>query len=213
MLHRLSNFINGPVPVVFLVIVVVTLTSLGALNGQDKRHSQPKLDETQFPIVEEYSTPPLNPKARMTSEAKAKRFRMNIPALADSPIGVSVIGYHWPQNFSPLPVAESTTIILGEITEAKANLSEDRYSVYSDFTINPLKVFKDDGNLVKANEVLTTSRLGGRVKFQNGKTLLVFNSGLGMPRVEGNTFFFSNRQRQILTFSQLMKFVMTRLFP
>jgi hypothetical protein len=188
--RRLSTLINTPVLPAGLVIAFLTLTAFTVFQGQDKRSTQDKFDETQFPIVEEYSVKPRNIQERAKGELKAKRFRLGALIVSLPHWGV-VAGIHpWPADFSALPVAESTTIVVGDVMDATANLSDDRMAVYSDFTISPTKVLKDSCNFAKENSLLTASRYGGRVKFQDGHALLVFMSNLGMPRVGRHYLFF-----------------------
>jgi hypothetical protein len=169
-----------------LLVEIVSITAFSGLRGQGKS-PQKTFDETQFPVVDEYTLKIQNNIERAKSESKAKRFRMAIPAVSDSPTMVLAGVRHWPEDFSALPVRESTAIVIGDVTEAKANLSEDRTAVYSDFKIKPVTVLKDND---KIGEELTATRYGGKVRFQDGNSLLVFQSGLGMPRVGRRYVFF-----------------------
>ncbi len=189
MRERFMVFNSSILPLTFLV-ALLTLTSFANFQGQGRVPAQNKFDETQFPIVEEYALKPKTKEEHAKSELKAKRLRLGVPVISLPHWGVAAGIHHWPADFSALPVAESTTILVGEVTEANANLSDDRMAVYSDFIINPVAVFKDSCNVAKANSVLTATRYGGRVKFQDGHTLLVFKSGLNMPRVGRRYLFF-----------------------
>jgi hypothetical protein len=184
---RLLIIINGSILPVALVLAFLTLTAFATFQDQRRGTTQDKFDESQFPIVEEYAFKAKAKEEQAKREVKAKRFRMVMPAVS---WGVLAGIHHWPADFSALPVAESTTILIGEVTDATANLSDDRMAVYSDFIINPVSFFKDSCNAAKDSSVLVATRVGGRVKFQNGHTLLVFNSGLGMPRIGRRYLFF-----------------------
>jgi hypothetical protein len=189
MKKKISNASNS---ILYLAVVLAVLAPIAfaAFRGQGRGNAQDKFDETQFPVVEEYALKTKTKEEQTKSEKKGKRFRLGVPIVSMSHWGVAAEVQHWPDDFSPLPVAESTTILVGEVTEANANLSDDRMAVYSDFIINAVAVLKDSCNVAKQNSVLTATRYGGRVKFQDGHTLLVFKSGLGMPRVGRRYLFF-----------------------
>jgi hypothetical protein len=164
-----------------ILLIALCLTGVGRLRSQEKK-TQTKLDETQYPVVDEYTLKVQNKTEKVKSESKAKRFRMAIAAVPNPNMTVAASIYHWPGDFSPLPVSESTVVLVGEVTEAEANLSEDRTAVYSDFKIKPIAILKSQANL-STDLVVTVTRYGGRVRFQDGNSLLVFKAGLGMPRV------------------------------
>jgi hypothetical protein len=83
-----------------------------------------------------------------------------------------------------LPVAQSEAVIIGEVTGAKAYLSEDKYTVYSDFTININEVLKNSSTSQLApNNVVNVERQGGRVRFPSGHINTVAVGGQSMPRI------------------------------
>ncbi|MGI8734808.1 MAG: hypothetical protein ACR2LM_16060 [Pyrinomonadaceae bacterium] len=158
------------------------MTALAALRTQNDLKQEP-FDESQFPIVEESSPRPLDAKEIAKRQLKAPRFRMAIPVSSNPNFKVAASIQHWPADFSAIPISQSQTIIVGVISDARAYVSEDKRAVYSEFTINTAKVIKDTCNLAEVNSTLTATRYGGRVRFPDGSTQLVFRSGLGMPRV------------------------------
>lgn len=198
--QRLKTIMARRVVSATLGFVLLTLTAFAVLQSQTKAPAQSqdltkkkastenKFDETQFPTVEEYAFKQETKEERAKSERKAKRFQMVAPA--SSNFGVVAGVHHWPTDFSALPVAESTTILIGEVISATAKLSDDRMAVYSDFTIKPVTFLKDPNHPAESDSLLIASRNGGRIKFQNGHTLLVFDSGLGMPRAGRRYLFF-----------------------
>jgi len=147
------------------------------------------LDETQFPIVNETEQAP-DPSEETKRRLKAQRYRMAEALTSNPHFKVAASVHHWPENFSAVPIAESTTVLVGEVITAKGQLAADRTAVYSDFAINPVQILRDTINIVKLGETVTASRYGGRVRFRDGNTLLVFQSDLGMPRTGRRYVFF-----------------------
>jgi len=70
----------------------------------------------------------------------------------------------------------------------EAHLSEDKMGVYSEFTIRLVEVIKADSSL-PASE-MTIERLGGYVRYPNGRKLLYRVGTGGMPRVGARYLFF-----------------------
>jgi len=78
-----------------------------------------------------------------------------------------------------------------DVLAAEAHLSENKRSVFSEFTIRVNKVFKTaTATSPRQGDVITIERVGGVVRYPNGRTLLYRNAGVGMPRVSGRYVFF-----------------------
>lgn len=91
-------------------------------------------------------------------------------------------------NFPGLPVEHSPVIVIGDVLQSEAHLSEDKTGVYSEFTIRLVEVIKASSSLA-ASEMIV-ERLGGYVHYPDGRKLL-YRVGLGgMPRVGARYLFF-----------------------
>ena len=106
-------------------------------------------------------------------------------------------------NMPALPFAGSSAVIVGQITEAKAYLSNDKTGVYSVFTVQIHEVIKNSSQLsVSAGSSIEVERDGGRVRFPSGRTLIYVATN--MPQVGIRyVLFLTNAQSptdfQILT--------------
>lgn len=102
-----------------------------------------------------------------------------------------------------LPVAKSGFIVLGEVKAAEAHVSENKENVYSEFTIMVTKVFKTANSSIVEGSEITIDRIGGFVKYPNGRTVLYSVSGKNMPAVGERYLFFltspNNQDLVILT--------------
>lgn len=84
---------------------------------------------------------------------------------------------------------------MGKITEGRAYLSSNKKSVYSEFTVEIEKQFK---NLLSENltddKYLKFEREGGVVVYATGYETFYFVAGQGIPKVgQKYVFFLSNR--------------------
>lgn len=87
----------------------------------------------------------------------------------------------WDAYLPALPTAQSDVIILGEALDAGAFLSNDKTGAYSEFTINVIEIFKNNGSLNEGR--LTIQRQGARVELPSGRIFDVEVIGQGMPQV------------------------------
>lgn len=156
------------------------------------------------------------------SKEKSKRFN-NISRLTGNkqigelPPGVEPIPTinHWWIGLSALPVTQSTTVVVGEITEAVAHLSEDKTGIYSEFLVQVNEVFKDTSSLINVDSTLSTTREGGSIQFASGRINKYRIAKQGMPQKGGNYLLFLKREESgnysILTGYKLSKHKVTPL--
>ena len=69
-----------------------------------------------------------------------------------------------------LPSAQSDAVVIGEVTDAQAHLSNDRTSVYSEFTVRVEEVLKNPNQIaLTPSEAIILEREGGAVRFPSGR--------------------------------------------
>jgi hypothetical protein len=93
-----------------------------------------------------------------------------------------------------LPTAQSDAIILGEILDAGAFLSNDKTGAYSEFTVNVTEVFKNNGSLNDGR--LTVERQGAKVELPSGRIIDVEVIGQRMPQVGHRYILFLNYNKE-----------------
>lgn len=72
-----------------------------------------------------------------------------------------------------IPVTQSDAIVIGEITSAKAYLTDDKTGVYSEFVVHIVETLKNNlAEQLIPDTHIHVERLGGRVRFPSGKILL-----------------------------------------
>ena len=169
--------------VVFLAVLCVV--GIGAQQGRqaDERTQSDedslKLIDEQLPIVDFDAPKPSESYARAKRLAKDRRH--NLPD--NPPIGgrltIMTTVYHWPEGFPPLPIAQSTTVITGTVSEARAHLSDNKTSVYSEVTVKVDEVLNDT---VGIPQTIVAERDGGRVRLRSGAIFRYIIDGLGIPK-------------------------------
>lgn len=82
-----------------------------------------------------------------------------------------------------IPIKESELIVIGKVLDAYAHLSNNKKTVYSEFTIHIDEVLKDTNGNIKQDSSITVDREGGFVEYINGLKRLHFIGGWMTPQV------------------------------
>ncbi len=170
-----------------LVFTLAVLSVIGIGAQQDQKADKvkqryeaelKKIDE-QLPVVDFHASKPTEPAVRAKRLAKDRRH--NLPQ--NPPIGeqntLMTTVKEWAPDFPPLPIKQSTAIVTGTVSEATANISEDKTGVYSEVVIKVEEVLKDTNGI---GGVVVAERDGGRVQFPSGTVFRFVIDGLGIPK-------------------------------
>jgi hypothetical protein len=143
----------------------------------------------QFPIADFDEPEPTDPKKRAV--LKEKKIRYNkLGLVTKHPTANDGGGEFHPEgmfNFPALPVDASDVIVFGEVLDAQAHLSEDKSNVFSEFTIQVERAYK---NATGLGSEITVERIGGFVRYPDGKKLHYGLTGTGMPQVGAKYILF-----------------------
>jgi hypothetical protein len=88
---------------------------------------------------------------------------------------------HWWIGLSALPVEQSDLVVLGDIVDRQAHLTGDRSGIYSEFTVQIDRIFKDPTGSLLVASLLQVNREGGTVRFASGKIQKYEIARQGMP--------------------------------
>jgi hypothetical protein len=123
--------------------------------------------------------------------------------IEESPYPVNVTwSTHWWQGLPAIPVAQSDVVLIGEITDAQAYLSNDKTGIYSEFTVSAGEVLKNDGNAsLYPGSIITAERFGGAVRFPSGSIQRYTTRNQRMPLVGRQYVLFLKRVDQGQDFS------------
>jgi hypothetical protein len=169
--------------VLFLVvIIVVAATAMSRLRGQSQNNrASPKQDNQKkiaedFYTITDYDVPePTEPRKRTLKLARGKRNNMRFQNSKDAKRFTITEGTESSLGGPPLdvppepalPAAQSDALVIGEVTDAKAFLSEDKTSIYSEFTVNISEVLKNSCSAQLApGHSVDTERYGGAVSIR-----------------------------------------------
>jgi hypothetical protein len=154
-------------------------------SGIPKAHSMParptprELDDAATPIVDREGN---------AGVAKAKDSRFDpyrfVRDVAGPDVQQVVIGSH---AGSAARAAQSDVVIEGRLIDSAAFLSQGGGSVYSQYTFRVDKITKPLGASLAVGDTLTAERLGGRVRYPDGKIVRYRVSGQGSP-VQGKKY-------------------------
>lgn len=161
-----------------------------------QRHDkQSTLDESQFPTAEEAAPEPSTLAERTKKNNKEKKYEKYKDNIGPG-VTVASIHYHWPPGFPTLPAAQSEAVVIGEVSDAKAYVTNDKTTVYSEFIIHIVKVLKDDNQMsLQPGGSLIAERPGGRVRYPSGHISRFSLTGWGMPRVMRQYIFFLTKNK------------------
>lgn len=174
------------VPALTALLLVAGLLAIGnaqvdqAQKGKQDPPQPEEVDKTKFPVVDYAKPLPTDAKERAKRETKSKKYNSKHGQALDESIDGIYRVSHW--DFPALPVAQSSAVIIGEITEAEAHLSEDKTTIYSEFVVRIESIFKNDGKIpLTAGGLVSVERLGGRVLFPSGKVVTLSVDRQDMP--------------------------------
>jgi hypothetical protein len=172
------------------MIATWTFQSNGQANGQDSEESIKEKLKKRFPIVDSSEPEPADPQERAKRSKRNKKYNKQ-QANVGPEIVQSAGGYHWPADFKPLPVSVSDAVIVGTISDAKAHLSQDKNSVYSEFNVTIDNVLKNSPGLsLVPGDSITLEREGGRVRYPSGHISWFHVVGKGLPQLKTQYVFF-----------------------
>jgi len=182
----------------WLPLIGLAISSLIILNVNgriESRNNSPQqdIDTSNFPTAE-FGVMSGDAKERARWQAKSKKYnKKHAPRIGESSDGIFHI-VDWDTGLPAFPVARSAAIVIGDIKEARAYLSEDGTNIYSEFSIQVDEILKNDPlNPVTTGVGLIAEREGGRVRFPSGKTVTVRVNHQDMPRTGRRYVFFLTR--------------------
>jgi hypothetical protein len=192
------------VSVVAVLGGVVWLSSAASLSGIQQQLSQS--DKTQEPDVEafqrefrqrfpttDYNAPePTNPSDKAKQSKRNKHYdgrHLVARHPYDDTTAVSVHDDAF-MALPALPIAESGVILIADVLNSEAHLSNDKLGVYSEFNVQVDRVLKGSVPTLSQSNLISVSRFGGIVQYPSGPTVHYFIQMQSMPAVGKKYLFF-----------------------
>lgn len=202
--YKLTYVLLATIIVVGTIFTVSKSKQTTAQKGkptQQETHAKWKVREEakkkDFPIAEFNEPEPTEPHRK--AQLRQKRLRANKLGLVNlNPEPNDGGGALLPGNdfdFPALPVKESSVIVIADVLKSEAHLSEDKTGVFSEFTIKLVDVLKAESSLTSTEMVI--NRLGGHVRYPDGRVLLYRVGTGGMPRVGARYVFFLKPSQEL----------------
>lgn len=175
-----------------------TQSSKGSDNEALKRQQEKK---GKFPIAN-YDEPELTDLKKNEARKEKKLRQNNFKIVARNPPDWQAETLFIDEGLAltpALPVAQSAFIVVGEVKAAEAHVSENKKNVYSEFRVAVTNVLKTANSSIIEGTEITVDRIGGFVRYPNGRTVLYRISGKNMPTVgERYVFFLTSPNNQDL---------------
>ena len=186
--------------IIFVCVLLAMTLSLTVKNPstsaeptqQSRRAIKPLSHEDsikRYPIAE-FDEP--EPTDAVRKEAlRERKIRNNDQTFSEPSAEDGAVGWFPERNFNfpALPVNESDVIVVGKVLSAKAHRSENGRGIFSDFEVTVEEVLKGRSSFSDHN-VIVIERTGGYLKYPNGRKVLFFVQGYGMPEVGARNVFF-----------------------
>lgn len=187
--------------------------------SQSQNKSAQTKSGDEIPIVDIYAPEPDDPATKELQRNRGKKYDTGVPLedflepysdLLDLPLSHASVE-------PALPIGQSDMVAVGTITGSKAFLSSDRTNVYSEFTFKIEETLRNSSPVtLDANSIITTERVGGKVRFPSGNILLRGISGRNLPEKGHRYVLFlkwneSGKDFVILTGYKLQNGVVTPL--
>jgi len=182
-----------------LLVLCFALIALGTglqLKGPRNSFRQTKTEPQspnfeQFPIVDFDEKEPSDPAVRSARAAKGRKYsKRYLPKISETTDQLYSAA-DWDVGLPAIPNAKSSAIVIGTISKSEAHVTENRTAIYSEFTVYPDVVVKNDlENPVEVRHPITFQRNGGRVRMPSGKIVVSWTSHQNMPRVGSRYVLF-----------------------
>lgn len=162
--------------VLFIGIAIVSTTAVVLTTTQSQTRQQ--IDDAPTVDFDTANRPSQHEPLRM---ARGSKYQSRIPldGMADQVNVFEIPGAHSLAE-PAFPVEQSSSIVLGTVTDARAFVSNDKTAVYSEFDVKVNQSFKNRGTSSESS--IVAERVGGIVRFASGRVQRRGDSGRGLPQ-------------------------------
>jgi hypothetical protein len=182
---------------VFVIVATIMTLSVtvfrdgkgSATPQQDMRRTPIYERDERYPVVDFNEPEPTDPVKKAKLKKQQQRYDKDSPFSNPGPKDAEVAFLPEMQfDFPALPVSKSDVIVIGEALNAEPHRSENKLNVFTNFEVRVDEVLK--GSNLSAGSIINVQRIGGFVKYPDGRKVLFRLMGNGMPAVGGRYAFF-----------------------
>ena len=185
--HLLILFFSA----VFLASTLIAVFPGSGQGTSPGKYTRPEIDFNRFPITDLAAPLPSDESAKAIRFRKSKKYNDKSLSQISEDSNATFVVNEALSTLSALPVDKSSVVLVGEIIDSKAYLSEDKTAVYSEFEVRIQAVLKNNSNQnLKAGESVAVERFGGRVRLPSGKLFIAAVDNQDMPRARGKYVLF-----------------------
>lgn len=194
---------HGLLVLVLIITATITATIIHSQSSNELPSAKQKtINQEEVPVADFNKSFPTNVKEKDKRLKKNKRrnLELGVKTGVFDPKGFMLTeeryssygGFDTHAPTEPaIPAAKSDVVITGEITKAEAFLSEDKVSIYSEFTVNISSILKNStSENINIRDSIIISRGGGGVRFPSGKVIKKLFEGKPMPRIGSKYVLF-----------------------
>lgn len=179
--------------IALMVLVTITI-SYGTKNGytqQNIRENQKQEDLSKYLIADYNEDKPTDPEKLKKRIEKNKRYDDGDMVYSKvNPKTDGVLVYDEIPPPEAVPTDESNLIVIGQITNGEAFLSNNKKGVYSEYNVVIEEVLKGNNSNLTVGSSITMDRFGGYVKYPNGQKVLYEISGQDLPAIGSRYILF-----------------------
>ncbi|MFN0138991.1 MAG: hypothetical protein ACKVQW_02745 [Pyrinomonadaceae bacterium] len=209
-LNKITWIIVATVVVGTVALIFGTFGSYSQVTSKPQPSPSPEKigyeDRSRYPVVAYNAPEPVNALELEERKKKGKRydergFVLVNPHPEDGGVELTDEVPYPPS----IPEAESDLIIVGEILDAKAYLSNDKSGIYAEYAVRVKEILKEDeSRKISSGTEIYIDRAGGIVLYPNGQKVNYRVSGKQLPRVGSEYVLFltctkENPNYEILT--------------
>jgi hypothetical protein len=219
--------LTGKRTIMFLLVIcgsllaaTVTLRSQNPDNQNAPQRPNKKrnqIDVSKWPAADYDSSDTVDERSKRVRETKGKnfdksKFEVNPASVSDN----HVLTHSDTDLLSALPKLHSDAVVVGDVVDARAYLSNDKTGVYSEFSVMVNEVIKNFVEQpISPDDSIKVLREGGRVRLPSGRVQFYSISKENMPEGQQRYVFFLRRLNEGQGFKLLTAYALKngKVFP
>ena len=204
-----TNKRNKPALVMALAVILtlgLLIISLGGLRASSAKEQQSTHQDQsklpQLPVVNYETSGNENQMSENIRQLRSSRYDNRGWVREDPNVSIVASGGHWGKGLPALPIVESDVVLVGQVTDAQAHLSQDKTGIYSEFAVRVEALYKGkESDALSPGKAITIAREGGAVRFPSGHIQRFIIADQGMPLIGQRYVLFLKQDEEGQSFN------------